>query len=308
MQVKALVRALSTRDNWRNWLFLAVDWSVIVGAVWLHLLVADPFVYLLVAVLIGSRMRALANLMHEAGHSKLFRNRRVNNVVGAVLCSWPIFIPFRRFVVEHGLHHRHLWRSAQDPDLDLYASTRTEHASRERISFARFVVEHVLLVLIPVMPLWRLYRTLIGDRMRLLVVAALTAVAVAVLSATGSVVAHVVVFCWIVPWLTTFQCISYWAELGEHGGLRAFGWSWGSRNWRGNPVSRWLIGSHSDDIYHLLHHWFPSVPHHKLKALDVTCKSVWRPYGSHVRCGGFFFGNRHENSVLRDIWTGGHRL
>lgn len=305
MEVKALIKPLSRRDDWLNWLFLIGDWSVIGGALILHLLVSGPLIYVLVLIIIGSRMRALGNLLHEAAHFKLFRNRKLNNTAGQALCAGPIFINYKRYVADHKLHHRNLWRNAKDPDLALYILTKTEDSSLERQSFAMFIGKHVLLVIAPVMPMWRLCRDTIRDLGRLIKVCLLAITGIVLPLTVPSVATEVVVFCWIVPWFTTFQCISYWAELGEHGGLRQHGWSWGSRNWRGNVVTRWLIGSHSDDPYHLLHHWFPSVPHHRLRWLDTECKSKWAEYKSHSRCTGFFFARGADVSVIRDVWSGG---
>lgn len=304
-EVRSLIRPLSQRDNWLNWLFLAGDWSIIGVAMAVYLLEPGPIVYLLVLAIIGSRMRALGNLLHEAAHWKLFRNRRLNDLAGSVLCALPIFISYRRYVADHKLHHRNLWKNAQDPDLALYALTKTVEASRDRVSFARFVVKHVVFVIIPVMPSWRLCREAFRDRARLIVMCLLIVIGSVLPFVGPPLVTEVVVFCWIIPWLTSFQCIAYWAELAEHGGLRNYGWSWGSRNWHGNVVTRWIIGSHSDDLYHLLHHWFPAVPHHRLRSLDKVCRSRWAEYDAHSRCTGFFVGNGSGASVLRDIWRGG---
>jgi fatty acid desaturase len=304
-QVKSLIRPLSRRDDWLNWMFLAGDWSVIAVAVTVHLLVPGPVVYFLAVIVIGSRMRALGNLLHEAAHLKLFRNRGLNDVVGRLLCASPIFAGYGRYVAAHKLHHRNLWRNAQDPDLPLYTMTRTETSSRDRESFAAFVGKHVLLVIIPVMPMRRLCRDTLRDRISLVSISTVAATGIVLPFFAPPLISQVVVFCWIIPWFTAFQYITYWAELGEHGGLRKHGWSWGSRNWRGNLVTRWLIGSHSDDLYHLLHHWFPTVPHHRLRYLDSTCRSEWAAYRVRSRCAGFFLGSETGVSVLRDIWSGG---
>jgi fatty acid desaturase len=305
--VSSLIRHLSKRDNWLNWLFLVGDWSIIGAAVAVHLLEPGLITYLFVLGVIGSRMRALANLLHEAAHFKLFRSRRLNDVAGRVLCASFIFVSYRRYVAEHKMHHRNLWKNSRDPDLALYELTKTVEASSHHSSFARFVVNHVVLVIIPVMPWWRLFREAQRDRARLIIVGLVIVIGAVLLFAGPTVVTEVVVFCWIVPWFTSYQSIAYWAELGEHGGLKSYGWSWGSRNWRGNVLTRWLIGSHSDDLYHLLHHWFPAVPHHRLRSLDGVCRSQWLEYGYHSRCDGFFVGNRSGTSVLRDVWCGGRR-
>jgi fatty acid desaturase len=304
--VVAAVRGRSSRPRWRNAAYLAADWLVIAGAITAHALLGGPALYLLAVALVGTRMRALANLLHEAAHHKLFAHRSVNDMCARLLCGWPILVDYDRYARLHRLHHRSLWVDNQDPDVALYRLTRTETSSAERLTFGAFLLRHVVLVVIPVMPLRRLLaarrsqRLLVGLVLGVLVLAAGW---FALRPLTTGFLLY-----WLVPWLTTYQICGYWAELGEHGGLRAVGHDWGSRNWRGNVLTRWAIGSHSDDLYHLLHHWFPSVPHFRLRELDRLCRSRWPEYAARARCTGFFLGGRGGVSVLRDIWTGGPRV
>jgi fatty acid desaturase len=295
---------MSQRDNWLNWGFILGDWLSIAGAIAIHVLFPNPLVYLVILLVIGSRMRALANLTHEAAHFKLFRNRNMNDTAGRWLCAWPVLIPYGKYVAEHRLHHRYLWLNSQDPDLSLYALTRTERGSRTRESFLKFTMKHVVLVVIPVIPIRRLWHDTVSSGKRLLTLITVLLVSSLIYLLAPRIIVQVVVFGWVIPWLTSFQTVSYWAELGEHAGLRDLGHSWGSRNWRGNIVTRWLIGSHSDDLYHLLHHWFPTVPHHKLRLLDSLCRENWPEYQDRGRCTGFFLGNKQGSSVLRDMWLG----
>jgi fatty acid desaturase len=261
--------------------------------------------YVVAWIVIGTRMRALANLLHESAHRKLFAGRRRNAIVGAACCAWPLGIPYRAYVRLHRLHHKNLWQRDGDPDVGLYRLTDTEVAGRGRLSFRRFLVRHVVLVVVPVVPLRRFLFDGAG-RGRLVGLGAMAATA-AVGAGIDPTAGQVILLYWLVPWLTTFQVFSYWAELGEHGGLRLAGWDWGSRNWSGSMITRWAIGSHSDDLYHLLHHWFPSVPHYRLRALDRHCQGWWEAYRSYGACGGFFVGSKAGPSVLRDIWDGGMR-
>lgn len=303
--VKSLIRPMSKRDNWINCLYLAGDWLVICAAITCYLAVPGPLCYVLTVIVVGSRMRALGNLLHEAAHFKLFASRRLNDLAGTLLCSWPLFTGYRRYVADHVLHHRNLWRNDRDPDLALYAMTGTERSVRGFQSYPWFIVKHVILVAVPVLPLLRVGHDVLRSRARLAVVFGLAAAAAGLTAAAPGAVVKAVVLCWIVPWFTSFQSIAYWAELAEHGGLRDFGWQWGSRNWAGGLVTRWLIGSHSDDLYHLLHHWFPTVPHHRLRRLDAACRTAWPQYRDHQRCTGFFRSTGAGVSVLRDIWSGG---
>ncbi len=256
--IKVHIRPMSQRHDWLNWVFLLGDWGYIACAITIHLFFSGPLVYILMLIVIGSRMRALANLTHEAAHFKLYRNRKVNNAVGRWLCAWPIFISYTRYIADH----------------------------------------------IPLMPAKRLWYDAMANRRRLLALSMIVLVIFPLSFLAPGVIVQVIVFCWIIPSFTTFQCISYWAELGEHAGLRDLGPFWGSRNWKGNVITRWLIGSHSDDLYHLLHHWFPTVPHYKLRLLDSLCQENWPEYQNHARCTGFFFGSKDGVSVLKDMWLG----
>ncbi|MFI9847177.1 fatty acid desaturase family protein [Nonomuraea sp. NPDC051941] len=304
-EIKSAVKKASTKDNWRNWLFVAEDWGVVGAAITLHQIWPTPMVYGLTLVAIGSRMRALANLLHEAAHHKLFKNRYVNNLAGALVCAAPIFVNYPKYVATHRLHHKYLWRDERDPDLSLYRSTHTEFSSASRELFLRFYVKHALLTAIPVMPFLRLYRERLSTAHQRLVGGLVLGGAGGVAIALPPALVESLLLYWIVPWMTTYQILSYWAELGEHGGLRALGWRWGSRNWTGSPISRWLIGPHSDDLYHLLHHWFPSVPHYRLRGLDRECRLLWPEYGAQSYCRGFFWSRRAGRlSVLYDIWRG----
>jgi fatty acid desaturase len=300
--VLSAVRQAVRRSNRQGAMYLAGDWALIAASISVHLLVGGVVVYLIAVVVIGVRMRALGNLMHEAAHAKLFTSARVNAVAGTVLCGWPLLVNFRRYAALHRMHHRYLWRDDRDPDLALYRLTGTETGTADVFSFPTFLIRHVLLVIVPVMP-WR--RLISGwRRLRPVVwIASPLLLALGVLAARTLTVD--LLLYWLIPWLTTYQMCSFWAELGEHGGLRRAGHHWGSRNWRGSIITRWVIGSHSDDLYHLLHHWFPAVPHHRLRPLDRICREHWPAYAAHARCCGFFVGGRDGVSVLRDIWIGG---
>lgn len=293
-------RHLARRDNHTNFFFIAADWLLVAAAAAVGLLSGNPIIYVLSVVAIGTRMRALANLMHEASHHKLFLNRRLNSVAGHLLCALPVAESLRVYTQEHRVHHRTLWISDDDPDRRLYRLTDTETPARTRMSFGRFAVQHVLLVLVP----WQPARRLLSDR-RMRVRALILAGASVVLLLAAPAFGRVVVLGWVVPWFTTYQMIGYWAELAEHGGLWRKGWDWGSRNWSGHTVSRWLLAAHSTDLYHLAHHWFPAVPHWRLAQLDQACRELWPDYAQELRCGGFFLSRGDRVSVLRDIWSGG---
>src|SRR4051794_9923553 len=91
--VIARLQQLSRTDNWRNLFYLGQDWLVIVISVLVTELTAGHafswLVYGAALILIGSRMRALMNLTHQASHWQLFKDRAMNTWIGRLLVAWP---------------------------------------------------------------------------------------------------------------------------------------------------------------------------------------------------------------------------
>jgi fatty acid desaturase len=272
----------------------------------LHQTLGGWLVYAVTCTLIGSRMRALANLLHESVHGKLFKHRQLNAAAGRALCAWPIVVGPGQYRRQHRLHHKHLWNSDLDPDRQLYQITGTETKSFRPGGYPAFLFKHVVLVVLPYWPLRRLLSSSAGV-VQILWLCAVYLVVLALDRFVHIPVHTALAMYWIVPWLTTYQMITYWAELAEHAGLKEFGHHWGSRNWTASALMRWLIGPHSDDTYHLLHHWFPSIPHYRLRAADLVCGREWPEYRNHLRCNGFFVARQGTVSVMGDIWRGGQR-
>jgi len=116
---------LTRRSPWRGpWLVLHC-WAVIalamaMGVMW-------PLTIPLAVLLIGSRQLGLFILMHDAAHGLLHPNRRLNDWIGAWLCSYTLHA-YRPY---HLQHHRHV-QQAQDPDLVLSAPFPIRRASLRR--------------------------------------------------------------------------------------------------------------------------------------------------------------------------------
>lgn len=77
--------------------------------------------YPLALVLIGYQFHKLALLGHEAVHGNLFKNPKINTLVGRYLCHFPVLVSHQRYKYQHLLHHRFLGTEA-DPDLPFYRS------------------------------------------------------------------------------------------------------------------------------------------------------------------------------------------
>lgn len=245
-------------------------------------------------VLIGSRQRALANLTHEASHRKLFSSRRLNDTVAKFACAWPLATTFNGYVAEHARHHRWLW-SERDPDFAVYA----------RLGLVDPLPN------VPKIAIWRLCRAfglflvdrIIGPNKQRnesrVELAVRWSWCIGLLAGIGYFGGwRLPLMYWLLPYLSAGAMITFFAEVAEHAGLRTSDAVQATRSWTAQALVRWLIGSHSDDLYHLAHHLFPAIPHYHLKQAHQLLMG-WEPYRSGHHCVGFF--SLAPRSVLRDL-------
>ena len=77
---------------------------------------AAPGAWILGAVIVGGRLRALQEVSHTALHSGLCRSRRYQWAIANVAVQWPLFRPdmHHRYIGHVAQHHRH----ANEPELD----------------------------------------------------------------------------------------------------------------------------------------------------------------------------------------------
>ena len=291
---RAALERLQRIDNVTNVLYLAADWLVIAGAVAVSV-VADTVLALAAAVvLIGSRQRALMNLVHAASHGQLFANRAANRWCGRLLVAYPLAMSLEAYRRTHLAHHRHLWDEDRDPKTVRYAALGLLRAPRR---VRRFLVRHVLgavaLLHVPFN-----VGSAVAPRAERAGRLAFWAVVVA-----GSVAAGLgreLALYWALPYLTSFQVVRYWSETAEHAGLRSRDPWLATRNWTSSAPVRWLLAPHSDS-YHLAHHLVPGVPHYRMRRLHVELMRI-PEYAAGHQCDGFVIPRRPEApSVVQDI-------
>jgi fatty acid desaturase len=216
--------------------------------------------YIAAAFFIGTRFRALSNLMHECSHYALTTDREWNNTLGKLL-SIPLLTSFDRFRTTHFSHHQHTGDSALDLDFLGYESFRfDEPLTRSAI------IRHLLVTLT-----LRHVPSFIGKTffvrsepyvynvLRLAYAAGI----LALLAFYGplSIEGLIVIGYLIVPYAVTFQIINYWTDVIDHAGLfDNVDELYQTRNAViRNPVLRAVLFPRQD-CFHLVHHLFPQVP------------------------------------------------
>lgn len=279
---------LSARNNWYNFFAIGFDWILIVGAIVLSEHFQNPIAYFLTLIIIGSRMRGLDNIMHEASHHMLFRNPTVNKVIACIFAAYPVFTSFDAYTRSHRLHHKYLWDSDKDPDTKRYRIFGLDRPPRRFIDFlTKHLLKPMTLIHVPHYFLGTLHvnlftrsETLIEKLARVLY----WTILVGVCWYLGWL--HQLTIYWLVPFFTTFQVIRYWVEMAEHSGLETNDPLQSSRNSFGSLVERFLLQPHHDS-YHLVHHLYPGIPHFNLKKAHLILMQSTE-YRSAHHCAGFF--------------------
>lgn len=126
MPVPALRDELRQRHDVRNAFNLLAVWlqsfGLIALACWVTPRLALPAalgVWALTFLLMGRCFALYAILMHEAAHKLLFRNKKLNDVIGAWGVAYPAFVPIGVYRRAHFAHHKSEFGPGE-PDLGLY--------------------------------------------------------------------------------------------------------------------------------------------------------------------------------------------
>lgn len=94
---------------------LVVGYGRILATYALFLLCPNPLTFVIAFFFITSGMGVLVALSHESQHGSLLSNKRLNNIVGAWLCAYPVGSIWGASRAVHLAHHKHL-NSKDDPD------------------------------------------------------------------------------------------------------------------------------------------------------------------------------------------------
>ncbi|MBD9524228.1 fatty acid desaturase [Ensifer sp. ENS02] len=241
-----------------------------VGAVfipaWASVVAFDANIYLgclayVAAVLfIGTRYRALSNIIHECTHFAFTSDRNWNNHIGRLL-SIPMFYSFDAYREVHLSHHRHT--GDYEKDLDFKGLKRFRfHEEIDRPTIIRHFLTSITLQHVPEYigrTVFKRGEGLFFNALRILYVS--TFVFLPLTLGFQSYATWVLIGYIVVPYATALQMISYWGDALDHGGL--FHHDDELLQTRNsivkNPILRALLFPRND-CFHLVHHLFPHIP------------------------------------------------
>ena len=295
------LRPLYALNNGRGLAAVATDYLFI--GVFVMLAQHSAWLWPLSILVIGSRQRALASLLHDSCHKTLARNRTLNDFLGRWLAGLPIFQSYRAYSASHVLqHHVHLGNPQLDPDYRQYIDTGLFRV-RDRLDFVCHVAKTVLLMNI-------------GSYAKYLVVQRLAAIRGSAAECIGLFVVQAAIatiltlaagpfgyfLFWILPLLTSFQIIGWLSEISEHyPKIRTATLAVQmSRNRFPRLAERFLVGHHGDN-YHLVHHLFVGIPFWNLRAAHDALMDDPEYRSVNENAGGIFTAPQGRLSILSSI-------
>lgn len=292
---KKSFRALHKRLPFRVALAFLFDWLLIILSV---LLASQSLLFFPVSLLlIGSRQRALSNLVHDASHGNLLSNRKMNDFLTNVFAAYAGFESVANYRRGHFKHHRFLGLKGLDPDTDSHFRYGFDDSKpRQEPPFSLYVS----LLLSP--SSWKdsvfgpFTQLSFAEKAQVLIWWGVILVSITLVSGLSAM--FLFLFLWIVARGTSYHAIRVFAEFLDHTGLPLGSSLSFTRNLPHRGLFSSLVHPH-EDTYHLIHHLFPRIPHHQLRQAHQVLNQSSQYLRAH-HCDSYFFG---QHSAVA-CWTG----
>lgn len=276
-EIREEIKELNRSDNWHSLFYFAIDVAWVLGSALVCHLVSW-WLYPAALVIIGARQRAFSTIFHDCVHAIAARNRHLQMFIGTVLTAYPIFQQHYAYKISHVFtHHPRLGDPDGDPDLQYFIRENIYRPVSYRRCFNRILI-YPALGSRTISFLRYLFRTrfrvsgadLAADtgaksierHKRILDKAGFWtfwASVVVVCWQTGTLL-DLTLF-WVVPYLTSFQLLSWYIELAEHTPLvRDYNVDlYMTRNRKSRGLEKFLTSIHNDN-HHWDHHLDPRTP------------------------------------------------
>jgi fatty acid desaturase len=268
------------------------------------------WVYALAIVVIATRQHALGVLMHEATHFRLFSSRWTNDVLGDVLCAFPINMTVARYRHDHLLHHK-FNMTEKDPYWREWRSDSHWHWPKAMKEGLRLFVGDLFMLNMKsigrTVAKWSPWQNhwsheaspvplTLAERLRLYTFWIAVLATVTLVRGWGPFL-----LLWVLPLSTLLVLFSRVRSVAEHLNLPETTEFERSRHVRATLLERFTIAPLNVHV-HLAHHLFPAVPQYNLPRLHELLLH-YPPYArGGAQYDSYLFGGRR---VFREMWTRG---
>jgi fatty acid desaturase len=269
-------------QGWRPAGDVAVDITAIVAA--FLLVLQAPWTSPLGLLVLGNRQRALGNILHDAAHRNLTRNRFLNDLVTRALIAPLLFLSLSHYRELHFRHHLDLGAKGTDPDLipipDEKARSWAAALAANALSLRAVLGSTFGHLVDRAVPL--------GGRLYIL--AWWTVLVALLVSAAGAGPAAAMLALWLGARATVFHLITTFREMCDHHGLSPGGvFSFTRDITAAGPLS--LLFHPRNNAYHLTHHLLPAIPYYRLPEAQRVFAEL-SEYQERARvCQAYFAGS-----------------
>lgn len=256
---------------------LVLNWLIISLSAYLSTRFSHPFSYFLAVVVIGTRMHALAILMHDAAHYRFLKNKQWNDFITNYTTLYWMFSSVDKYRQTHFRHHQHL-NTEEDPDWFAKLGRKKYTFPKTRKEFFLTCLSYLFLIHGIMDALWFLKRfgqfSAESDSRGLDKGLQVTFYLLLVILLSAFGLWKVYLLYWVIPYFSTFFLFQYIRSVAEHFGELAYDHLLTStRSFQVNPLEQFFFAPHYVG-YHLEHHLYPGVPFYHLPKLHLLLQQT----------------------------------
>ncbi len=305
-EIKEQLLNLQKMDNMHGIIAVLYDYLIIALAI--SLTYISVWFYPITLILIGSRQRAFATILHEAAHHCLAKSKKLERFMATFMTGYLIFQEFDKYKDSHvKKHHAYLGDEGLDPDYDYHLNLKLY----DNMSSLKFFCKNILGALFLLKTPSYFYYLLVNrlkpslqywkNSLSMLLYWA----AIILIFSHYNLLLPLLIF-WLIPLLTSSMVIGWFNELSEHYPLPSEHYMdlYMSRNRFSHGIEHFLFNTHNEN-YHLTHHLRSRIPFWNLpRAHKIMCRN--ENYNAiNNDFGGIFISANMVTLLLRNSTVNG---
>ncbi|WP_078394564.1 guanitoxin biosynthesis L-arginine gamma (S) hydroxylase [Shouchella patagoniensis] len=301
-EINTELRSLRKSNNYRGIIGIIYDFLIIALAIYLGQI--SWWFYPVAVLIIGARQRALATILHDAAHSVLAKNRKINYFLGTYLSGYLIGQEYYNYRDSHCKgHHPHLGDKEKDPDYVYHLEAGLYRLKNRNHFFVKYVLKPLFLLNIVSYSYYVFKHRMLQFKNYPRQYINLTIYWVLILSFISifGFFTEFLLF-WIIPYFTAFMVIGWFIEMAEHYPLvdKYNNSLYMTRNRFSHWLEAFFLSIHAEN-YHLTHHLALTIPYwnvpkaHKAMMKDPNYKRA------NEQMGGVFISSNKNTALIWDL-------